>query len=344
MIILLNGALGIGKTETAWALLEKFDRAVMLDGDYIGAVHPFEIHDDDRVEYLYRTILHLVEFHHHNGYENFVINYVFEKPASLASLRARLVPIGDPVYVFRLVCEAAEHAKRIRARGGNNVPWELARARELTAIQNAAAQRGDMGTPVDTGGLSAAQVADVIWAHVHQPVKLAPYNPAWANEFETEAAQVRAALGSLAVDIHHIGSTSVPGLVAKSIVDMMVTVRKLDDARDCIAPLGELGYIFVDHPQNTNRRFFKKGNPRTHHLHIVESGGESEWRHVAFRDALRADVGIRDEYVALKKDLAEKYPHNRPKYTESKTDFIEGVLAQLKNADDYNALWVRRLN
>ncbi len=329
MIILLNGALGVGKTETSWAALRKFDRAVMLDGDYIGAVYPFEIHDKTRVEYLYRTILHLVEFHHQNGYENFVINYVFETPESLASLRTRLVPVGDPVYVFRLLCETDELSRRIRARGGDNLLWELARGAELTAIQTAAALHGDMGTPVDTTGLTPAQVADTIWAETQERVEIVPHNPAWADEFAAEAARVQAALGGLAVDIHHIGSTSVPGLDAKPIVDIMVTVRKLDDARDRIAPLAELGYIFVDHPQNTDRRFFKKGDPRTHHLHIVESGGDSEWRHVAFRDALRADARLREAYAALKKDLAEKYRHNRPKYTASKTDFIEGVVSNL---------------
>ncbi|HFB52623.1 MAG TPA: hypothetical protein ENJ48_02905, partial [Anaerolineae bacterium] len=294
MIILLNGALGVGKTETSWALLEKFDRAVMLDGDYLGAVHPFEIHDAARVEYLHRTLIHLIQFHRQNGYRNFVINYVFEKPETLARLRRKLIELDDRVRVYRLVCDAAEHARRVRARGGNRLEWELARAEELTAIQNAAALRGDLGTPVDTTGLSVAQVVDAIWAHIRQPVEIAPYNPAWADEFAAEAARVRAALGSLAVNIHHIGSTAVPGLDAKPIVDMMVTVRKLDDARACIASLAELGYIFVDQPQNTARRFFKKGDPRTHHLHIVESGGDAEWRHVAFRDALRADDRLRD--------------------------------------------------
>lgn len=329
MIILLNGALGIGKTETSWALLGKFDRAVMLDGDYIGAIQPFEIYDAARVDYLHRTLIHLMKFHRENGYTNFVINYVFEKPETLASLRRKLIKLDDRVHVYRLVCDAAAHAERIRRRGGSNVPWELTRARELTAIQNAAAQRGDMGTPVDTTGLSVAQVADVIWAHVRQPVEIAPYNPVWADDFAAEAAQVRAALGRLAVDIHHIGSTSVPGLDAKPIVDVMVTVRQLDDARACITPLAELGYIFVDHPQNTDRRFFKKGEPRTHHLHIVESGSDAEWRHLAFRDALRADARLRDDYAALKKELAERFKFDRPAYTDAKTDFIEGVLKSI---------------
>ncbi len=329
MIILLNGALGVGKTETSWALLEKFDRAVMLDGDYIGAVHPFEIYDAARVEYLHRTLVHLIQFHRQNGYEDFVINYVFEKPETLASLRKRLIELDDRVRVYRLMCDAEELAHRIQMRGGDRFEWELARARELTAIQNAAALRGDMGTPIDTTGLSVVQVVDAIWAHIRQGVEIAPYNPAWAGMFSAEAARVRAALGELAVDIHHIGSTSVPGLDAKAIIDIMVTVQKLDFARDCIAPLAELGYIFVDHPQNIDRRFFKKGTPRTHHLHIVESGSDAEWRHLAFRDALRADNPLRNDYAALKKELAERFKNDRPAYTDAKTEFIEGVLRGL---------------
>ena len=83
MIIIINGSLGVGKTETSWELTALFERAVMLDGDYIGAVHPFEIHNSQRVEYLYQTIRHLMIWHQQNGYDDFVINYVFERPKSL---------------------------------------------------------------------------------------------------------------------------------------------------------------------------------------------------------------------------------------------------------------------
>jgi nucleoside-triphosphatase THEP1 len=80
MIIIINGPLGVGKTEVSGKLIEYFDKAVMLDGDYLGAVRPFDLHDPQRVEYLYQTIAHNVEWHVTHGYHNFVVNYVFEKP------------------------------------------------------------------------------------------------------------------------------------------------------------------------------------------------------------------------------------------------------------------------
>lgn len=78
MIVILNGSVGVGKTSVSCALNESLDRSVMLDGDYLGAVRPFEIYDDARVAYLYKTVVHLLEFHQAHGYTNFVINYVLE--------------------------------------------------------------------------------------------------------------------------------------------------------------------------------------------------------------------------------------------------------------------------
>jgi GrpB-like predicted nucleotidyltransferase (UPF0157 family) len=136
-----------------------------------------------------------------------------------------------------------------------------------------------------------------------------------------------AALGRLAVEIHHIGSTAIPGLAAKPVIDIMIVVRRLDDATDCIAPLSQLGYVFNDHPQNVDRRFFRKRPPRTHHVHVVEQGSPALVEHLAFRDALRADPELRDQYAALKYELAERFKHDRATYSESKTESVRRVLA-----------------
>ena len=89
-----------------------------------------------------------------------------------------------------------------------------------------------------------------------------------------------------------------PGLAAKPVIDIMLVVRKLEDAIECIGPLSDLGYTFIDYPQNTDRRFFRKGVPRTHHVHIVAQGNAELKDHLAFRDALRADPHRRDQYAA----------------------------------------------
>jgi GrpB-like predicted nucleotidyltransferase (UPF0157 family)/predicted kinase len=331
VIVIINGPCGIGKTSVAWELNARFDRAVMLDGDYIGAVHPFEIYDEARIAYLFETIHHLTAFHiARGGYHNFVINYVFETPEQLAALRRMLSDLDDVTYAYRLVASDESIETRIRQReqeSDADLRWHLKRYKELVAIQEEAAKRGDVGVVIDTAGRTAEEVAYAIWDDIHEAVEVVPYDSAWPARFEAERARIAEALGGLALEIHHIGSTAIPGIDAKPIIDTMVAVRHLDDAVACIAPLQALGYAFIDYPQNTDRRFFRQGKPRTHHLHIVEEGSQSLIEHLAFRDALRADAGLRREYQDLKHALRIKYERNRAAFSESKSAFVRKVLA-----------------
>ena len=337
MIIIINGPLGIGKTSVTEELLYHFEHAVMLDGDHIGAVVPFDIYDPGRIEYLYQTIQHLVAWHVAHGYRDFVIDYVFEEPESLARLRQLLSESSDEIYAFRLVCAEAEMEQRIHRRAqasgsaGADLDWELQRFRQLLEIQNAATQRGDLGFVIDTTHLSVQGVAEAIWSNVREGVELASYDPAWPAQFEAERERIRAALGDLTLQVQHIGSTAVPGLPAKPVIDILVSVRQLADAAACIPPLAQLGYTFIDYPQNTDRRFFRKGLPRTHHLHIVAQGSPAERDHLAFRDALRSRPAWREQYAQLKAELAARYKNDRAKYSESKTAFVEGVLQEWRN-------------
>ncbi len=171
MIIIINGPLGIGKSELSWALLDFFERGVMLDGDYIGAVRPFFIYDPERIEYLYQTLRLLVQHHQSNGYLDFAINYVFETPESLARLCALLGELDVQVIVVRLVCDQDEIDRRIRSRwpgqDETELAWEMARARQLVEIQQQAAKRGDMGLLLDTTNLDIRQSAQAVWDLVH---------------------------------------------------------------------------------------------------------------------------------------------------------------------------------
>lgn len=170
MIIILNGPCGIGKSTAGEHVTWKFDRAVFLDGDYIGSVHPFEIYDDVRIEHLYQTLRHLIAFHiEHGDYHNFVIPYVFESPESLACLRTLLADLDDEIYAFRLVCDAQVIERRLRdsSRSPEEVAWHLDRAAELVRIQEAAARNSDLGYVVDTTTRTPDEVADVIWELVH---------------------------------------------------------------------------------------------------------------------------------------------------------------------------------
>mgnify|MGYP000086800215 CR=1 FL=1 len=166
MIIIINGSLGVGKTSVAEHLTTKFNRAVHLDGDAIGDVHPFTIYDEVRITHLYRTLAHLIAFHQKNGYPNFVINYVFESHTSLQKLLDLLRPLDNDVQAYWLTCRAEEQEKRIRARRRDQIGWELERFVELQEIQSKAAEKGFIGEEVDTTGLSAEEVAERIWRMV----------------------------------------------------------------------------------------------------------------------------------------------------------------------------------
>lgn len=163
-------------------------------------------------------------------------------------------------------------------------------------------------------------------------IELAPPDPAWPDAFEQEAAHLRSVITPImAVELHHIGSTAVPGLAAKPIIDLMGGVADLAVARErLVAPLEAAGYaIWADNPA-PDRLFFVKGLPpsaprRTHHLHLVEPGPALD-RHLAFRDHLRAHASDRDAYQALKLDLATLHRDDREAYTHAKADFIAEIL------------------
>jgi chloramphenicol 3-O-phosphotransferase len=166
MIILINGSLGVGKTSVADQLHYKFEKSMHLDGDAIGDVHPFEIYDDARIDHLYHTLALLVGFHQGYGYRNFVINYVFESAGSLQDLLDLLRPLDTSIHTYWLTCSEKAATHRIRRRGRGEQAWELQRFVELQRIQAQAARQGFIGKEVDTSGLTAAEVADVIWEDV----------------------------------------------------------------------------------------------------------------------------------------------------------------------------------
>ncbi len=162
-------------------------------------------------------------------------------------------------------------------------------------------------------------------------VCVADYHPAWPHLFEQERARIAAALAAETVRIEHIGSTAVPGLAAKPILDIAVAVADLDAAAPrVIAALESLGYLFRGEYGLAGRLYFVRGTPRrTHHLHVVTTGSP-HWNHwLQFRDCLRAEPETARQYRELKQALAGRFCENRPAYTESKTEFIESLLARL---------------
>lgn len=159
-------------------------------------------------------------------------------------------------------------------------------------------------------------------------VLLAPYRPEWAALFEEEAARLRSLMGAAALAVEHVGSTSVEGLDAKPIIDLMVGVRNLEEARDWVPGIEALGYEFRPKDDIPTRIFFAKGPTtlRTHHLALAEVSSDYYQDHRLFRDYLRAHAEAREEYRTLKRRLAREFPHDRMAYTEGKADFIRQII------------------
>ena len=166
-------------------------------------------------------------------------------------------------------------------------------------------------------------------------IELADYDPRWPALFEREAARLRAALDpSLIVGLEHFGSTAIPGLAAKPVIDILIAVRSLPDARArFVEPLRTLDYVFWAENPRLDRMFFVRGMPpfgerRTHHVHVTEMRGEM-WQRLAFRDYLRAHPQEAQTYDRLKRRLAVEHQADREAYTEAKSAYVDTVMLKV---------------
>jgi GrpB-like predicted nucleotidyltransferase (UPF0157 family) len=154
------------------------------------------------------------------------------------------------------------------------------------------------------------------------PVEIVEYDPAWPAAYEAERDRLVALLAD-SVQLHHFGSTAVPGLAAKPVIDMIALVEDLDVPIAALVQHGGYQYPQAFNATLAHRRFlcYPTAAHRTHHLHLVDEPGELE-RRLRFRDRLRTDRALADEYVALKRALAERYRDDRDAYTEAKGEFV----------------------
>jgi len=159
---------------------------------------------------------------------------------------------------------------------------------------------------------------------------IVPYQSTWKEYFEQEARLFRRTLRKKALHVQHHGSTSIPGMMAKPILDILVAVESLDDASSLIPLLESTGYIYRSHNTIPERLFFAKESApqiRTHHLSLTEFESRFWRNQLAFRDYLRTHKRIAAEYIELKKQLAEYYARTNHLDREWKTDFVNKVLA-----------------
>ena len=173
------------------------------------------------------------------------------------------------------------------------------------------------------------------------PVVIVDYDPQWSLLYEQERNRILSVISHRIAAIDHVGSTAVPGLGAKPIIDIIVAVHRLTESAECVPPLQSIGYEYVPAFEAfiPERRYFRKGPwyARTHHLHMVELANEFWERHLLFRDHLRAHPDVAHQYQELKKELAARFGSDRDGYTDAKTSFIESAVAQARAIADGRA-------
>jgi GrpB-like predicted nucleotidyltransferase (UPF0157 family) len=161
-----------------------------------------------------------------------------------------------------------------------------------------------------------------------QPVEVVAYDQGWPERFEAWRGRLVGLLGPVALRIEHVGSTSVPGLAAKPVVDIQVSVANLGDEDRYVPPCEAAGLQF--RLRDDEHRYFQPppGKPRHVHVHVCQQGAEWERVHLLFRDYLRCSAGAREAYAAAKREATRLWGNDRPAYTEAKTDVILGILDQ----------------
>jgi GrpB-like predicted nucleotidyltransferase (UPF0157 family) len=170
------------------------------------------------------------------------------------------------------------------------------------------------------------------------PIRIVDYDPHSPARFDAEKALIRRAAGPLLVAIEHVGSTAVPDLAGKPIIDIMAGLDSLTRAGLAVEPLQSIGYVYMPEFEVLipDRRFFRKWSQNgarrdiSHHLHLAEMSSEFWESHLLFRDYLRTHPDDARRYETLKRELASRYGADRDGYTNAKTDFVTDILARAK--------------
>ncbi len=161
----------------------------------------------------------------------------------------------------------------------------------------------------------------------HNEVSVTEYDPEWILIFQTERDRIVEAVGSLHPQprvVEHVGSTAVPGLAAKPIVDIMICYEAFPPIETIADLLAPIGYQHIEKPEFTESYFFRRGESleNTVHLHVTTISSEFGQMMLRFRDALRASPRLAADYAAFKRELAGQFPHDRPSYTQAKGPFV----------------------
>jgi GrpB-like predicted nucleotidyltransferase (UPF0157 family) len=155
-------------------------------------------------------------------------------------------------------------------------------------------------------------------------VEVVPFNENWFVMFEEEERKINNVFGNEIVAIYHIGSTSIPGMYAKPIIDILVEVKDIESVDNYNEQMSALGYRALGEHGISGRRFFRKGEvERTHHVHVFETGSEHITRHLAFKEYMIAHPKEAKAYSELKQKLSKQFPTDIESYIEGKDPFIK---------------------
>jgi GrpB-like predicted nucleotidyltransferase (UPF0157 family) len=156
-------------------------------------------------------------------------------------------------------------------------------------------------------------------------IVLVPHDPAWAAQFAIARDEILSACNGLVTEVHHVGSTAIPGLAAKPVLDLLPVVRRFEDGAACVPALQALGYAHRGEHGIAGRHYFVRGTPRSDHAHLFAADHPEVERHLLFRDYLRAHADEREAYEHLKRDLAAKFGDDRQAYAAAKTPFCDRI-------------------
>lgn len=244
-------------------------------------------------------------------------------------LKDRLLGIGVDADAYP---DGFEVWLRLRARYGPQVNlidlYEVvAHPRGLEAHELPIAEREELCARGLTASVEGFEMIPGSGRAEPEPIEIAPYDERWPQLYSAWRERLTKALGATAKCIDHVGSTAVPGLPAKPIIDIQVSVDDLEDESSYVPPIEAVGVQLRS--RDPEHRFFRpfSGLPRDVHIHVCAVGSEWERRHLLFRDYLRANAQARDAYTRTKLSAAARWSDDRIAYTEVKDDQIRELMA-----------------
>jgi GrpB-like predicted nucleotidyltransferase (UPF0157 family)/chloramphenicol 3-O-phosphotransferase len=330
-IYLITGPMAAGKSTVARLLAERFGRGVYLEGDFFrrsivgGRVEMTPDASAEAVEQLrlrYRLAAAAADAYFDAGF-----TVAFEDVVAGALLgEYRTMIRSRPCHVIVLMPSLEAIAAREAGRQQKGyTKWTLEELHE-----GYAATTPRVGLWLDTSNQTAEETVDAILAHtpsVTQPVTISDYDAEWPVRFRQIAEPVRYALGEIVASVEHVGSTAVPGLAAKPVIDVDVVVRSAADVPAATERLRELGYVYQGDKGIPGRdAFMWPPHAPRHHLYVVVEGSKPHVDHIRFRDCLRNHPQVAREYAELKRALADQHSIDGASYTEAKAEFISRVL------------------